>query len=231
MILYRPTIALYVLLVLFEGTIAGRSDPNSGPDPSTTHQGINCKGSSQCSRLFNTIKSDNLIFAFNDRIWRQITDYVYFYKHQQIACAKNADWAVGGICLFAQGNVSSEGISGLVLKERLSELVYHGCSFCGSVPISGDNDPDKAGLLTANYVVHPICNGICFHGELHYDQAGEPITSVSQNQTSSTRSLPHTISVSTVHPSQPVDPGQPVRPGQPVHSGQRLSEPMTTSAP
>ena len=225
-------ITLYVLVVLFKGATAG------GPNPSgeTRPQGINCRGSSQCSSLFNTVRSDNLIFAFNYTIWKRISDDAYFFEDQQIACAKNAGWAVGGICLFVQGNITSQGIKGHVLKDRISDLAYHGCEYCGSVPISGDNDPDKAGLLTANYVVHPICNGICFFGEI-IRQAGEPSTSVFLNQTSSTRSLPHTTSVFTVQPGQPVHPGQPVRPGQPVHPGQPvrpgqpLPKPLTTSAP
>ena len=222
MILYRPTITLYVLLVFFKGATAERSDPEGGTNSGPGRQGINCRGSSQCSRLFNTVGSEHLIFAFNYTIWNRISDYAYFFKSQQIACAKNANWAVGGICLFVQGNVTSQGISGRILKERISDLAYHGCNYCGSVPISGDNNPDKAGLLTANYVAHPICNGICFHGEMHYDTAESPTlesTSAVLNQTLSTRSPPHTISVFTVHPAQP------------VHPGQRLSEPTTTSAP
>ena len=220
MILYRPMIMLCVSVVLFKGATASFTDSNTTEKP----QGINCRGSSQCNRIFNTVNADHLIFAFNYTIWKRISDDAYFFKGQQIACAKNAGWAVGGICLFVQGNISDQGISGNVLKDRISDLAYHGCNYCGSVPISGDNDPDKAGLLTANYVEHPICNGICFFGEIN-GHAVEPSTSVFLNQTSSTRSLPDTISVFTVHPGQPIHPGQPVRPGQP------LPEPLTTSAP
>ena len=203
MILYRPTITVYVLLVLFKGATADRPNPDTGSTSATRPQGINCRGSSQCSRLFNTVNSDHLIFAFNYTIWKRISDYAYFFEHQQIACAKNAGWAIGGICLFVQGNVTSEGISGHVLKDRISDLAYHGCKYCGSVPISGDNDPYKAGLLTANYVEHPICDGICSLGEMHYGVV-EPPTSVALNQTASTRSISHKNSVFTVHPGQPL---------------------------
>lgn len=182
MIFYRPTVILYVLLVLFEGATADRLDPDSGPGTDAKPLGINCRGSTQCSRLFNTVHSDHLIVAMNHTIWKRISDYAYFFEDQQIACAKNAGWAIGGICLYVQGNITSDGISGLVIKKRISDLAYHGCNYCGSVPISGDNDPLKAGLLTANYVQHPLCDGICSRGEFHYEVV-EPPTSVVLNQT------------------------------------------------
>ena len=203
MILSRPTITMCVLLVFFKGATADDSGSGTGPSAPTKPQGINCRGSSQCSPLFNTVHSKHLIFAFNYTIWKRISDYAYFFEDQQIACAKNSHWAIGGICLFVQGNITSDGISGHVLKDRISDLAYHGCDYCGSVPISGDNDPTTAGLLTANYVRNPICDGLCTLGEIHYGVV-EPTTSVVPNQTSSTRSLSHSDSVFTVHPGQPL---------------------------
>ena len=127
----------------------------------STALGINCQGSSQCSPFYNTINTDNLISRFNRTIWTTIRDDARFSKDRQIACAKNAHWAVGGICLFLQGHIPIAGIPGTILKYRISDLLYHGCRYCGSVPISGDNNATKAGFLTSNYVVDPWCDGLC----------------------------------------------------------------------
>ena len=60
--------------------------------------------------------------------------------------------AADGFCLFLQGNVPRAGVSGSLVKERLNDLIVHGCSDCGSVPLSGNNNPDEMGVLTSNYV-------------------------------------------------------------------------------
>lgn len=146
-------------------------------------KGINCNGSSQCSRWFNTINSEHLVSSFNHTIWTQISDNAYFFRHDQIICAKNAHWAVGGICLFFEGNVPIKGVSGLVLKKRINDLAYHGCRYCGSVPVSGDNDPNKAGRLTSNYVFQPTCDGLCTPAE-NLLEVEVPGNSIVSNQTS-----------------------------------------------
>lgn len=68
----------------------------------------------------------------------------------------------GAICLFLQGNVPAQGVTGKVLQDRMGDLVNHGCGGCGSVPLSGNNDPDEMGVLTANFISSGhFCNGLC----------------------------------------------------------------------
>ena len=60
-----------------------------------------------------------------------------------------------------QGNVPPEGVSGETILRRLLDLNAHRCGACGSVPLSGNNDPDEMGILTANWVADPDCRGMC----------------------------------------------------------------------
>ena len=87
-----------------------------------------------------------------------LQDDVY-YAGNHIACEPSLHF--GGICLFMQGNVPSNGVLASLVFERLGDLQSHGCQTCGSVPISGDNDPDEMGILTLNYVTDSVCNGVC----------------------------------------------------------------------
>ncbi|KAI4207181.1 MAG: hypothetical protein LQ346_000675, partial [Caloplaca aetnensis] len=69
---------------------------------------------------------------------------------------------LGSICLFLQGAaVPAAGVPGFVVKARLRDLLRHGCLFCGSVPVSGDNRRAAAGVLTSNYVLGKGCQGVC----------------------------------------------------------------------
>ena len=152
----------YLSLLLHSALVNARISMSSGRPT----QGINCLGSSQCSKWFNTIDTNNLVALFNWTMWNMVQDDAVFHANRQIACAKNANWAVGGICLYLQGAIPKEGVTGAVLRARISDLTYHGCEYCGSVPVSGDNDARKAGILTSNYVRSPICHGLCFPGEV-----------------------------------------------------------------
>ena len=190
------TFLALLFYVAFTGA-AGYGDRPNGPP-----NGINCLGSSQCSRLFNTISSTNLIAHFNWTVWHRVNDTASFYKHRQIACGKNASWLVGGVCLFLQGNVSDNGISGSTLKARISDLSYHGCKYCGSVPVSGDNDPRSAGLLTANYVRYPVCDGLCFPGEMV--EATPTFTSNTSNSTTSQRNVSSSSTAASASASESI---------------------------
>lgn len=190
----NTTKALLALLLLVAFTDAARFNER----PQRSQVGINCLGSSQCSRVFNTISSGNLIDRFNWTVWYEVDDAVVFYKHRQIVCGKNYDFFVGGICLFLQGNVSEQGVSGAVLKARISDLAYHGCKYCGSVPVSGDNNPRSAGILTANYVHYPVCDGLCFPGEIVEDTP--TLTSGTSNSTTSQRDVSTSTKAASASP-------------------------------
>ena len=53
------------------------------------------------------------------------------------------------------------GVLGALIKRKLQELSEHGCRVCGSVPLSGDNDPNSQGILTVNYIGGVVCKGLC----------------------------------------------------------------------
>lgn len=91
-----------------------------------------------------------------------LPDLELWYKGEHIVCAENLRWLQGSICLFLEGeNVPRNGVPGFVIKQRIHDLLYHGCKFCGSVPVLGDNRAKEAGLLTSNYVFAKGCQGVC----------------------------------------------------------------------
>ena len=65
-----------------------------------------------------------------------------------------------------QGNVPKEGVNASVIIAKLKELVVHGCQWCGSVPLGGNNDPKLMGQLTSNYVHTGGCDGLCLQDDL-----------------------------------------------------------------
>ncbi|KAL8671830.1 MAG: hypothetical protein Q9224_007607, partial [Gallowayella concinna] len=129
--------------------------------------GINCRGSSQCS--FTTNTSPTILAEFNSTLYSNtgasppgkpflpggpIQDLELYYKGEHIICARNLRWLVGSICIFLQGEyVPKSGVPGFVIKRLVSQMSRHGCKFCGSVPVSEDNDPFRLGVLTSNFVV------------------------------------------------------------------------------
>ncbi len=142
---------------------------------SGSNLGINCRGSSQCS--FTTVNSPNILREFNISAHGvppsspspPPTNFLpglpllareLYFRDERIICAQNA--LLGSICLFLQGGaVPAAGVPGFVVKARLRDLLRHGCLFCGSVPVSGDNRPGAAGVLTSNYVLEKGCQGVC----------------------------------------------------------------------
>lgn len=116
--------------------------------------GINCRGSGTCGIAGG--KSTDL----NDAIQGGIDVHRTFYNGEHIACLENL--AKGGICAFLQG---TDGIDGGRIKWLSQDIVNHGCSKCGSVPVffnEGDNDVNTHGQLTFNYVSDAGgCNGLC----------------------------------------------------------------------
>ncbi|MCJ1256911.1 hypothetical protein MMC24_004736 [Lignoscripta atroalba] len=128
----------------------------------TSALGINCRGSILCNQQPTNVINDlydALTTGNSTRVPHgPISDNVLYNAGDQIACYGVGK---GGICLFMQGNVPEGAMPGYVLKERIEDLNHHGCRTCGSVPLSGDNDPDEMGILTANYVDIRKCIGVC----------------------------------------------------------------------
>lgn len=87
-----------------------------------------------------------------------ISDSALYFKGDHVACFQPAF-----ICLFVQGNVPPGGVNGSVIKARATDLLEHGCGFCGSVPLAGDNRAEEMGVLTSNYVSEGVGVGVAFH--------------------------------------------------------------------
>ena len=129
-----------------------------------TALGVNCQGSLLCGYKTG---GQQVLDVFYDAMVSgsqsfipggPLEDNTVYYKGtpQDVAC-----WEGLRVCLFLQGNISRTGVNGSIIKLRLNELRTHGCQICGSIPISGDNDPYDEGYLTSNFVTSGSCNGIC----------------------------------------------------------------------
>lgn len=122
--------------------------------------GVNCRGSTQCLTDKFKLPSEvsNLVEYFFGAVHHNIAPTTVYYLEDHIFCVKAI---IGGICLFTQGNVPKEGVTGAAIETALGYLVQHGCKQCGSVPLSGNNDPSEKGILTINYVFQGVCDGVC----------------------------------------------------------------------
>ncbi|KAL8842820.1 MAG: hypothetical protein Q9176_002456 [Flavoplaca citrina] len=95
-------------------------------------------------------------------LYLPLPDLELFFKGEHIICARNLHWLVGSICVFLQGDhVPASGVPGFIIKRLVHHLVFHGCKFCGSIPVSEDNNPYRLGVLTSNYVTDQGCQGVC----------------------------------------------------------------------
>ena len=131
--------------------------------------GINCRGSLLCpdgrfrypylNTLIQITKGTTCVSAsgFN---CGPINDTDIWAPDKHILCLPQ-QVSIGGLCVFAQGNVAPLGITGDLVKRKLAELKQHGCQVCGSVPLSDDNNSNTAGELTVNWVSTGACWGMC----------------------------------------------------------------------
>ena len=142
--------------------------------------GVNCRGSLLCpsprlspdylntiARIANGTISCNPKYGFN---CGPMNDTDIYAPGKHIICLPQEN-LLGGVCAFTQGNVGPIGTQGDLIKRKLSELRAHGCTTCGSIPLSDDNNPDTMGILTVNYVSgrfaqlapvdEAICRGLC----------------------------------------------------------------------
>lgn len=135
--------------------------------------GINCRGSILCpSHLeafppdyigtFIRITTGRAQYCPPDFNCGPLNDTDFYLPNDFIVCIPQGKSFLGGICAFTQGsNVPGTGVTGDLIKRRLRDLGDHGCRVCGSVPLSGDNDPGREGILTVNYVSRLACKGLC----------------------------------------------------------------------
>ena len=159
-----PPVPLLLLLLLPIRTLAA---------------GINCRGSAICHphltfrHAYPYIPTFNLLFINGTSPpakGKPLTGgplppnnvyYAYDRSRPNIACI-TIPQAGGGFCVFLQNNVPEHGVRGEVIRERMQDLVNHGCQECGSVPVSGDNNPDSEGILPVNWVsATGGCHGVC----------------------------------------------------------------------
>jgi len=140
--------------------------------PTALALGINCRGSTFCQRgpsfldpdiifVFDALAHGTTAICASPLTCGPINDTDVYAPGAHILCLPQSSYYFGGIYAFAQGNVSAAGINGMVIKQKLTELRAHGCTICGSVPLSGNNDPDTEGILTVNHVARHVCVGVC----------------------------------------------------------------------
>ncbi|MCJ1298189.1 hypothetical protein MMC08_000978 [Hypocenomyce scalaris] len=143
--------------------------------PALAALGINCRGDRQCQTSNNPglDKHNDLMDEFyqalaNGASWQvpggPIDPTATWQYGQDVAC-----YATAGVCMYTTGTVTrgQNGINGSVLIDRAGDLNSHGCWYCGSVPLSGDNNPEDfpVGYLVVDYVGPNTggCNGVCSH--------------------------------------------------------------------
>lgn len=112
-------------------------------------KGINCEGGSLCA--VNTGILGSIRNLITDNVNGVDPNY-YYQNGEQIACA-------GDLCAFCQ---NSNGAPGHSIRSLIVQLVNHGCSACGSIPLfyPGDNDVSH-GELTVNAVSKDCGYGVC----------------------------------------------------------------------
>ena len=134
--------------------------------------GINCRGSILCPDHIGTspdymrtlieIANGSAVDCPSDFSCGPLNDADIYLPQDHIVCLPTGVSILGGICAFAQGNnVPATGVTGALVKKKLGELRHHGCRVCGSVPLGGDNDPQRQGILTVNYISKLACKGLC----------------------------------------------------------------------
>ena len=145
--------------------------------------GINCRGSVLCPpyafpdwpEYISTlilITTGNAEHCPPEYSCGPLNDTDTYLPGDHIVCLPQGQSFLGGICAFAQGkHVPRVGVQGVVIKRALMNLADHGCHVCGSAPLSGDNDPNRHGILTVNYVGGVVCKGLC--PPRHYESISE----------------------------------------------------------
>ena len=163
------TVSLFLTLMSFTLSINPSLNAVSAVG---TSLGINCRGSLLCPDHIGTspdymrtlieITNGNAVDCPSDFSCGPLNDADIYLSQDHIVCLPTGVSVLGGICAFAQGsNVPATGVTGALVKSKLGELRNHGCRVCGSVPLGGDNDPQRQGILTVNYISKWACKGLC----------------------------------------------------------------------
>jgi hypothetical protein len=97
--------------------------------PTTLALGINCRGSANCARPDSGASLDGLRNVANNA-----GDHHFFQNGEHVACLQFGGAAGGSLCAFPQG--TNGGIEGWKAKQLLGFIRDHGCTRCGSVPVS-----------------------------------------------------------------------------------------------
>ncbi|KAF2669833.1 killer toxin [Microthyrium microscopicum] len=118
----------------------------------TSALGINCKGSGTCTLC--SVGLDELSGLINS----DLSDSKKFVNGDKVACI-GCRHVVGGLCAIVQ-NIGGGNVEGLVVKQKVSDLLSHGCKGCGSCPVFPGNDV-STGEITVNYVKNHCGTKIC----------------------------------------------------------------------
>lgn len=176
---HNPVLSELLLVFSLSPTIYALELDSSLSTSLNRSLGINCRGSSLCPTFleangpdyigtFLKLADGNAPYCPADFSCGPLNDTDIYLPNDHIVCLPLGASFLGGICAFTQGKmVTSTGVSGATIKRKLQELSEHGCTTCGSVPLSGDNDPDSQGILTVNYVGGTVCKGVCLSKHYH----------------------------------------------------------------
>lgn len=168
-----PILTLPLLVFVLFPTIPALSINSSLSTLLGDSLGVNCRGSIICPAYleafppdyigtFIKITSGSITDCPPDFFCGPMNDTDIYLPNDHIVCLPIGRSFLGGICAFIQGNnLPTTGVDGALIKRKLQELRGHGCRVCGSVPLSGDNDPSKEGILTVNYIGGLACKGLC----------------------------------------------------------------------
>lgn len=169
----RVSLFLTVLLLLTPKSFSLSINPSLNAGSAVENSlGINCRGSILCPDKIGSlpdylgtlieIANGSAVDCPSDFSCGPLNDADVYFPKDNILCLPTGQSLLGGICAFAQGsNVPATGVTGALVKRKLGELSNHGCRVCGSVPLSGDNDPRRQGILTVNYISKLACKGLC----------------------------------------------------------------------
>ena len=186
----RPSLMSHCSLILFTVFSAVTT---------TWAGGINCDGSLLCPLATLEQASDHIevMQAFRSAMrYTDLPDSTAYYEHDHIICISNElsivigpkigpirlgvslGFQTGGICMFPENLSSGTSITLAQARNFTDEILGHGCTTCGGVPINYPKTNNVLnGELKIDYVATPICTGNCIWENNHQATAVHTVTS------------------------------------------------------
>ena len=122
---------------------------------SRAESGINCDGSSQCREHRGAL--DDILGRVN-----RIEVGTVFQHGQQIACTGYTGAGGDGVCASVGENTETLTVDAAANGQMnsvgaiIEDLLYHGCTACGTAPTNREGNKLSDGSISVNYVQH-VC--------------------------------------------------------------------------